>query len=464
MFLLNQYTGLYTDYYEMTMAQGYFLNGMKDTPVVFDYFFRKCPYEGSYVVFSGLQEMLETLTSFSFSGEVIDYLAGFGFNNRFLDWLKDFRFSADIFSVTEGEVVFPYEPCIRIEGNIIECQLVETLVLNLINFESLIATKAARIKLVAGNRQLMDFGLRRAQGLGGLQASRAAVAGGFNRTSNLLSAFQNGLEPSGTMAHSWVQAFEDEYTAFRVYADLYPESCVLLVDTIDTLKSGLPNAIKVAMEMKARGVKLVGIRLDSGDLSYLSKKARAMLDDAGLQYVQIIASNQLDEYVIKSLTEQSAPIDGFGIGTAIASGKDSGALDGVYKLSMINNSPTYKRSENPTKTTFPGKKVLYRYADQNGLFQADAVALEGEEVIERIVHPFEAGKQLLTGNFQQEKLLHKVMGHGKILIEKRAVGEVAEYLQSRIMHLPGEHTRLLNPHIYKVGISPALYKLITEIN
>ena len=461
---LNQYTGLYTDYYELTMAQGYFLKGMKDTPVVFDYFFRKCPYEGSYVVLSGLQEMLETLTAFSFSGEVIRYLAGYGFNNRFLDWLRNFRFTADVFSVMEGEVVFPYEPCIRIEGTIIECQLVETLVLNLINFESLIATKPARIKLVAGNRQLMDFGFRRAQGLGGLQASRAAVAGGFNRTSNVLSAFQNGLEPSGTMAHSWVQAFEDEYTAFRIYADLYPESCVFLVDTYDTLKSGLPNAIKVALEMKSRGLKLVGIRLDSGDLSYLSKKARRMLDDAGLQFVQIIVSNQLDEYVIKSLMEQAAPIDGYGIGTAIASGKDSGALDGVYKLSMINGSPTYKRSENPTKTTFPGKKVLYRYADQNGLFQADAIALESEEVIERIIHPFESGKQLMTGNFQQEKLLHKVMEHGKILIEKRAAGEVAAYLHSRIMKLPGEHTRLLNPHIYKVGISPGLYKLITEMS
>ena len=461
---LKQYTGLYTDFYELTMAQGYFLNGMKDTPVVFDYFFRKCPYEGSFVVLSGLQELLETLTAFSFSGEEIQYLSGYGFNDRFLDWLNNFRFTADVFSVMEGELVFPYEPCIRIEGTIIECQLVETLVLNLVNFESLIATKAARIKLVAGDRQLMDFGFRRAQGLGGLQASRAAVAGGFNRTSNVLSAFQNGLEPSGTMAHSWVQAFEDEYTAFRVYADLYPQSCVFLVDTYDTLKSGLPNAIKVALEMKSRGVKLLGIRLDSGDLSYLSKKARGMLDDAGLQFVQIIVSNQLDEYVVKSLMEQSAPIDGFGIGTAIASGKDSGALDGVYKLSMINNSPTFKRSENPTKTTFPGKKVLYRYADQNGLFQADAIALESEEVIERILHPFEAGKQLLTGNFKQEKLLHKVMEHGKILIEKRAAGETAEYLQSRIIHLPDEHTRLLNPHIYKVGISPGLYKLITEMN
>jgi len=461
---LSQYTGLYTDYYELTMAQGYFLNGMKDTPVVFDYFFRKCPYEGSYVVFSGLQEMLETLTAFSFGGEAIQYLAGYGFDHRFLDWLKNFRFTADVFSVMEGELVFPYEPCIRIEGNIIECQLVETLLLNVINFESLIATKAARIKRVAGNRQLMDFGFRRAQGLGGIQASRAAIAGGFNRTSNLLSAFQNGLEPSGTMAHSWIQAFEDEYTAFRIYADLYPESCVFLVDTYDTLKSGLPNAIKVALEMKARGVKLLGIRLDSGDLSYLSKKARRMLDDAGLQYVQIIVSNQLDEYVIKSLLEQSAPIDGFGIGTAIASGKDSGALDGVYKLSMINDSPTYKRSENPTKTTFPGKKVIYRYADQNGLFQADAVALESEEAIERILHPFETGKQLLTGNYLREKLIHKVMEHGKIIIEKRAAVEAAEYLQSRIKHLPGEHTRLLNPHIYKVGISPGLYKLINELH
>lgn len=459
MLSFRQYSGLYTDYYELTMAQGYFLSGMKETPVVFDYFFRKCPFDSGYVVFSGLQEVLGMLHKISFNGEEINYLSGCGFDKRFLSWLKEFRFKGDLFSVKEGELVFPYEPCIRVEGNIIECQLAETLLLNIINFESLIATKATRIKRAAGDRLLMDFGLRRAQGLGGLQASRATIAGGFNKTSNVLSAFQNKLEPSGTMAHSWIQSFEDEYRAFRAYADFFPENCVLLVDTYDTLKSGVPNAIKVGHEMEKKGLKLTGIRLDSGDLSYLSKKARKMLDDAGLEYVQIIVSNQLDEYVISSLMEQSAPVDGFGVGTAVATGKGSGALDGVYKLSMINHTPTLKRSENPAKATFPGKKTLYRYTDVDEIFQADAVALEDEEVIELIHHPFEAGKQLNISNFKQEKLTHKVMEHGKILIEEKTAGMVADYLKSRLMQLPDEYTRLLNPHLYKVGISPGLLRL-----
>ncbi len=343
--ILIPHIGLYTDHYELAMAQGYYQSGNQDTLAVFDYFFRNNPFQGGYVVFAGLAELFDILGYYHFNRDDCRYLKQLGFDDKFVSYLQDFHFEADIYAPEEGEIVFPYEPCVRVEGNIIETQLIETLLLNILNFESLIVTKAARIKQVAGDRMLIDFGLRRAHGFGGIQASRAAVTGGFDKTSNVYSAYQFGLELTGTMAHSWVQSFKNELTAFRTYAEKFPENCILLVDTYDTLYSGIPNAIKVGLEMKKQGKKLLGIRLDSGDLAFLSKQARLMLDKAGLEYVLIAASNQLDEYVIKSLIEQSAPIDAFGVGTALATGKGDGSLDGVYKLCMINQNPTLKVSE-----------------------------------------------------------------------------------------------------------------------
>ena len=458
--LLDPHTGLYTDHYELTMAQGYFLGGKKDTTAEFDYHFRQCPYQGGFVVLTGHAELLDMLEDYRFTGKAVDYLGSIGFDKNFLDWLGKFRFSGYVHGVREGEIVFPHETCLRIGGNLIEAQLVETLVLNIMNFSSLVSTKAARIRQAAGeNRNLMDFGLRRAHGTGGVLASRAAVCGGFNSTSNVFSAFQYGLRSTGTMAHSWVQSFDDELTAFRTFARLFPEKCILLVDTYDTLNSGIPNAIKVAQEMGKEGKQLTGVRLDSGDLSYLSKKARRMLDLAGLESVQIVASNQLDEEVISSLLDQSAPLDSFGVGTALVTGKGSGALDGVYKLSMVNGKPTMKLSESLVKTTLPGQKSLYRYSDRDGNFQADGIALEPEEDFETIFHPFESGKSSNIAEYEREPLLRRLMKNGKKTGKPETPERISEYVASRLGRLPDEHKRFLNPHIYRVGISPALLRL-----
>jgi len=305
----------------------------------------------------------------------------------------------------------------------------------------------------------MDFGLRRAQGFGGIQASRAAVTGGFDKTSNVYSAFHYGLESTGTMAHSWVQSFSDELTAFRIFAEKFPDSCILLVDTYDTLKNGVPNAIKVGLEMQKQGNKLHGIRLDSGDLAYLSKQSRQMLDMAGLEYVQIVASNQLDEYVIKSLIEQGAPIDVFGVGTALVTGKGEGALDGVYKLSMINGEPSLKVSENIKKTTLPGKKTLYRFRDENGMFAADGIVLEEENSVDVIYHPFEPEKSLNISRYSREEITKKVMKKGIITASKKTLEMISKFSQSRLAYLPEEHKRFMNPHTYKVGISKRLLDL-----
>ena len=457
-FLQNR-TGLYTDHYELTMAQGYYLSGMQGIRVIFDYFFRKNPFNGGYVVFCGLTELMDALKKFSYDKESTDYLDRIGFNHEFLAFLENFRFQGDVSAVDEGEIVFPYEPCVSVEGNIIEAQLVETILLNILNFESLIATKASRMRQAAGNRLLMDFGLRRAQGLGGIHASRAAVIGGFNNTSNVYSAMQFGLESTGTMAHSWIQSFDDELTAFRTFAKNFPDKCILLVDTYDTLKSGVPNAIKVGHEMEKQGKKLLGIRLDSGDLAYLSKQARGLLDGAGLTYVQIVASNQLDEHIIKSLLEQSAPIDAFGVGTSLVTGKDEGALDGVYKLCMANGHPSLKISDNKEKTTLPGKKELFRFSDTSGMFMADGIALEEEKEIKCIHHPFDKEKSLDISRWKKEKLTKKVMAGGEVVTGVKINGQHAGYVTQRLGQLPEEHKRFMNPHIYKVGITGRLARL-----
>ncbi|MDZ7681120.1 MAG: nicotinate phosphoribosyltransferase [Fodinibius sp.] len=268
---------IYTDYYELTMAQGYFLAGRKNEQACFDYFFRDIPFDGGYVVFAGISDLLEILDSFRFHEDELQYLANQGFRTEFLNYLRDFEFNADIYAAQEGEIIFPREPIVRVEGSIIEAQILETLLLNILNFESLIATKAARMKYAAGQHKVLDFGLRRAQGYGGIQASKAAIIGGVEATSNVYSSFMHDIPASGTMAHSWIQSFDDEITAFRKYAEFYPDNCILLVDTYDTLGSGVPNAIKVAKELEEQGYKMKGIRLDSGDLAYFSRKPAAAL-------------------------------------------------------------------------------------------------------------------------------------------------------------------------------------------
>jgi nicotinate phosphoribosyltransferase len=399
------------------------------------------------------------IEGFSFSDEIIEYLRGGGFKDEFLRYLRSFKFMGSITSVREGEVVFPLEPLLRVEGTLIEAQIVETLLLNIVNFESLIATKASRVKAAAGGRRVVDFGLRRAQGLGGIHATKGAIIGGIDATSNVYAAYHNDIEVSGTQAHSWVQSFDDELTAFRKYAEVYPDRCILLVDTYNTLRSGIPNAIIVAKELEQRGHHLMAIRLDSGDLAYLSKHARNMLDQAGLSYVKITVSNQLDEYVIRSLLEdQGAPIDMFGVGTRLITGQPTAALDGVYKLSMCDSEPRLKFSENYTKLTLPGVKRIYRFLNEDGLFSADGVTLEGEQPPENIFHPFFPEQRSTLKNCASEALMRLVMERGKTIV-KSSTQESAQYARERLTHLAGEHKRFEFPHIYRVGISQKLLSL-----
>jgi nicotinate phosphoribosyltransferase len=460
--LLNR-PALYTDYYELTMAQGYYLSGRKDERACFDYFFRDLPFEGGYVVFAGLSDLLEILDSFRFHEDELKYLADQGFRAEFINYLRDFELNMDIHAVKEGGIVFPREPIVRVEGSIIEVQILETLLLNILNFESLIATKAARMKYAAGEKKVLDFGLRRAQGLGGIQASKAAIIGGVEATSNTYSSFIYDTPASGTMAHSWIQSFEDELTAFRKYAEYYPDECILLVDTYDTLISGVPNAIKVAKELEENGHQLKGIRLDSGDLAYFSRKARNQLDQAGLEYVKIAVSNQLDERLIKSLLSQNAPIDLFGVGTRLVTGHESPALDGVYKLTSINNEPKLKISENIEKVTLPGRKKVLRYFDKDGKFYGDGILLESESEPDTIYHPFYPAKHATVTSFEYEPLLHPVMKKGDTQIELPTPSQSATYAKQQLEKLNPEHKRFDNPHIYKVGISKTLMNLRDEL-
>lgn len=462
-FQIKTNSGLYTDMYQITMAEAYFKQGIHKTLASFDYFFRKLPYSGGYVIFCGLGELLPVIENLHFSSEEIDWLRKKGFGKDFLEWLEAFRFNGRIYSMPEGEIAFPLEPLLRVEGELAEVQLIETLLLNYLNFQSLIATKAARMRYAAGDRHLSEFGLRRAQAFGGIAASRAAIAGGFNSTSNVFAAKMYGITASGTMAHSFIQSQKNELTAFRKFVETHPKNSTLLVDTYDTLKSGIPNAIIVANEMKQKGQQLQAIRLDSGDLAYLSKRGRKMLDDAGFQEVQIVVSNQLDEYLIKSLLEQKAPIDVFGVGTSLATGQPDAALDGVYKLCEIDGKPKIKLSENIQKVTLPGVKQVYRYTDEEGRFVADAIALAKESIPNQMIHPYDPEKSMLLNSKLATPLLHKIMENGKSLLENYEPKDVAAFSQKRLQLLPDEHKRFNNPHIYKVGISEPLHQLRSDL-
>ncbi len=459
MSILTSNLGLYTDFYELTMAQGYFYGGKKDDITTFDYYFRTNPFKGGFTVFAGLYDFLELLSKFTYSSSDIEYLKQQNLKPEFLNYLSKFQFSGIILSAREGEIVFPNEPILRVKGNIIECQLIESLLLNILNFESLIATKSFRMKLVSGKKIFADFGLRRAQGFGSLHASRAACIGGAASTSNVLAGKLFDIPVSGTHAHSWIQSFDNELEAFRAFAKCNPENTTLLVDTFDTIKSGIPNAIIVAREMEEKGLQVKAIRLDSGDLAYLSKKVRKMLNNAGLNYIKIIASNQLNEYVIKSLlNDQNAEIDAFGIGTELVTGKNDAALDGVYKLTQINGQPKMKFSENIGKTTLPGEKKVIRYFDENGKFYRDAILLENENPndVDIVYHPIYPEKNSSVKNLKMEFLLQKVVVDGKILLQKKSPLEIHKYVEERATLLPDEHKRFISPHLYKVGISKKL--------
>ena len=449
-------TAAYTDLYQLTMAQVYFKTRPKGN-AVFDYFFRKTPFDGGYAIFAGLENVLEILQGLRFSDSDIKYLEKHDFEVDFLEYLRNFRFQGDIYSSREGDVVFPNRPILQVEANIVEAQIVETMLLNMLNFQTLIATKASRIRQSAKNNILLDMGLRRAHATGGYYASRAAAIGGFDSTSNVKAAEDFDIPCSGTMAHSLIQSYEEELQAFRDFAIIRPKNCVLLVDTYNTLKSGLPNAIIVAKEMEARGERLMGVRLDSGDLAYLAKQTRKMLDEANLEYVKIVASNQLDEFVISSLKEQGAPIDIYGVGTNLVTGKPDASLGGVYKLSEFDGDPRIKLSENIIKISLPYKKQVFRMLDENGMFYgADAIAMESEGDIDKMLHPFDTTKSLNLDRFRHEPILKKVMEKGQKISPDYTTSQIAEYSKSRLALLPEEYKRFQNPHIYKVGLSTKL--------
>lgn len=463
---------LLTDLYELTMMQGYYENP-SDQIVVFDAFYRKNPCGGAYAVCAGLEQVIEYVRDLHFSPDDIDYLRSLHiFNDDFLEYLRGFHFTGDIYAIPEGTVVFPREPLLKVVAPIMEAQLVETAILNIINHQSLIATKTSRIVFAADGDGIMEFGLRRAQGPdAGLYGARAAMIGGCVGTSNVLAGQLFDVPVMGTHAHSWIMSFKDEYTAFKNYAKMYPDNCTLLVDTYDTLKSGVPNAIRVFREFKESGhpLKKYGIRLDSGDLAYLSKEARKMLDAAGFEDATICASNDLDEFLLHDLKMQKAAIDSWGVGTNLITSKDCPSFGGVYKLAAIKNQdgefiPKIKISENTEKITNPGNKTIYRiYDKETGKLKADLICFAGEEYDTNedllLFDPIETWKKtrLPGGTYTMREILVPVFINGECVYNSPSVMEIAAYCKQEKDTLWDETKRLFYPHRIHVDLSQKLY-------
>lgn len=469
---------LLTDLYELTMMQGYYKNNFNET-VIFDVFYRNNPSDGGYSVVAGLEQVIDYIKNLAFSKEDIDYLKSLSlFDDDFLEYLTGFKFSGDIYAIPEGTVVFPREPLIKVIAPVMEAQLLETAILNIINHQSLIATKASRVVYAAKGDGVMEFGLRRAQGPdAGVYGARAAVIGGCVGTSNVLTGQLFHVPVKGTHAHSWIMSFPDEYTAFKKYSELYPSTCILLVDTYDTLKSGVPNAIKVFTEMKEAGIELkyYGIRLDSGDLAYLSKKARKMLDNAGFHDAVISASSDLDEYLIESLKIQGATITSWGVGTNLITSKDCPAFGGVYKLAAIRAEdgtfiPKIKLSETTEKITNPGNKTIYRiYEKETGKLKADLIALVEETFSEKepllLFDPLETWKKtkLKPGTYSMRELLVPIFVNGECVYTSPSVMEIREYCTKELDTLWDETRRFANPHEIYVDLSKKLYDIKSEL-
>lgn len=468
---------LLTDFYELTMMQGYFKNNTNET-VIFDAFYRTNPSGSGYAIAAGLEQVIEYIKNLHFSQEDIAYLRSLNiFDEDFLTYLADFKFTGSIYAMEEGTVVFPMEPLVKVIAPIMEAQLIETALLNIINHQSLIATKASRVAFAAEGDGVMEFGLRRAQGPdAGTLGARAAVIGGCIGTSNVLCAKEFDVPALGTHAHSWIMSFEDELTAFRKYAELYPDNATLLVDTYDTLRSGVPNAIKVFDELKAEGKMPTryGIRLDSGDLAYLSKKARKMLDNAGYHEATICASSDLDEYLIDSLKTQGAMINSWGVGTNLITSKDCPAFGGVYKLAAIKKGdhfiPKIKLSENEWKITNPGNKTVYRiYEKENGKLKADLIAMADEKFSEEnplmIFDPISTWKKtyLDAGEYTLRELLVPIFIDGKCVYESPKVIDIRAYCQRELATLWDETRRLVNPHKVYVDLSDELWHLKNQL-
>lgn len=457
-----------TDLYQLTMMYGYFREGMQKNEGIFDLFFR--PKEDIvYAIMAGTESVVNYINDLHFSEDDIAYLRTLKlFDENFLAYLRTFRFTGELYAMPEGTVVFPYEPLVRVRAPIMEAQLIETAMLTFVNHQTLIATKSSRICYAANGDSVLEFGLRRAQGAdAAIYGARAAIIGGCNATSNVLTGQMFDIPVSGTHAHSWVMSFPDEVSAFRAYAKIFPDSCLLLVDTYDTLRSGVPNAITVFKELRAAGYEPKGIRLDSGDLAYLSKKARAMLDAAGFPNAVIAASSDLDEFLIRDLKTQGACISVWGVGTRLITSEGNPALGGVYKMSgeVVNGTlvPKIKISDNPAKVTNPGYKKVFRLYDRDGMAVADLIALEYETIDTskplRIFDPVQTYKNMTLTDFTVRELLVPIFVGGKQVYECPDIHEIAAYAKKEFASMWDEYKRLLMPHTYKVDLSDSLYDL-----
>ncbi len=458
-----------TDLYQLTMMYGYYKNDMLNNRAVFDMFYRQNSEVTSYAVAAGLEQLIDYIENLHFSEDDIAYLKSLNlFDEGFFELLRNFRFTGDMQAVPEGSIVFSYEPLVRINAPIFEAQLIETALLNIINHQTLIATKASRVAEAAQGDVVMEFGLRRAQGPdAGIYGARAAMIGGCTSTSNVLTGQMFDVPIAGTHAHSWVMSFPDELSAFRAYAKFFPTSCMLLVDTYNVLKSGIPNAITVFKELRATGHEPVGIRLDSGDLAYLSHEARRMLDEAGFPKAKICVSGDLDEYLIRDLKLQGACIDTWGVGTKLITSSDCPALGGVYKLAaeIVDGSTVnkIKLTENPAKVTNPGIKKLLRVYDKDGMALADLIALE-DDVFEAgkplyLFDPNNTWKEMTVSDYTLREMQVPVFKDGKCVYNKPTLKEICEYARKEKATFWEQYRRLMNPHRYKVDLSERLWML-----
>lgn len=464
---------LFTDFYQISMMQGYF-EEKKDTVAIFDVYFRKHPSNGGYAILCGINEVVDYIKNLKFNDDDIKYLKGLNsFSEEFLNYLKEFKFSGEIYAMEEGSVVFTHEPLIRVKANILEAQLIETAILNIVNFQTLIATKSSRIVRSAAGDSVMEFGLRRAQSRSaGFYGAKASIVGGCVATSNVEAAKEFDIKVAGTHSHSWVQSFDNELESFRAYAKIYPNNALLLVDTYDALTSGVPNAITVFKELKEKGFKPLGIRIDSGDLEYLSKEARIMLDNAGFKEAIIVGSNDLDEYSIQHLKDGGAKIDSWGVGTRMITSSDDASLGGVYKLSgVVKNGkivPKMKISNDPRKINNPGYKQVYRFYDKDtNKALADLITLDDEKLEDinevEIFHPLYTYKRKKLSNFYAKKLLKPLFIDGKFVGKKKSVNEIAKFTQSELKTMWEEYLRNIKPQSYKVDLSQKLWDIREKI-
>lgn len=458
------------DFYELTMANGYYANGMKDDIVYFDLFFRKNPDNAGFSIVAGLEQVITYIKNLKFNEEDIDYLRSKKvFKDDFLNYLKNFKFSGDIYAIPEGTPVFPNEPLITVIANTIDAQIIETMLLLTINHQSLIATKANRIVRAAKGRPIMEFGARRSQGYdGAIYGARAAYIGGVVGTATTLADEAFGVPSFGTMAHSWVQMFDSEYEAFEIYANNYPDSCVLLIDTFNVLSSGLPNAIKVSKQvLEPQGKRLLGVRIDSGDIAYLSKKCRAILDEAGLLDCKIIASNSLDETIITDLLDQGSCVDSFGVGERLITAKSEPVFGCVYKLVAVKKGgtiiPKIKLSENEEKITNPGYKKVYRlYDNKTNNPIADVITMHDEEIDN--TNTYTIFDEILTWkkkdikNFYARNLQVPIFIKGECVYESPGLNQIRNYCSIQVESLWSEVKRFINPHQYYVDLSQELWK------